>query len=124
MVQHDEVAVRLETGSAQVIGAGQTRLTCAYDDDLDLARVVHASTNRPGGKDLPARAAVSCQTRHEPSEGRGAVVDGGRSPLNRVSVKSAKSTLRGMSFNAVNVSAISCSEAISGLSTATSTRVV
>jgi hypothetical protein len=50
VVQHHEVTLGLETGPAQVIGAGQTGLTSAYDDDLS---VVHPSTNRVGALDLP-----------------------------------------------------------------------
>jgi hypothetical protein len=45
-----------------VIGAGQSRLPSAYDDDIDLADfarlrpgVVHASTNSTGARDLPER---------------------------------------------------------------------
>ncbi|GGY32151.1 hypothetical protein GCM10010384_44360 [Streptomyces djakartensis] len=53
MVQHHEAAVRLETGAPQVIGAGQTGLTGAYDDHLDLVCLVHTFANRARGVDLP-----------------------------------------------------------------------
>jgi hypothetical protein len=53
VVEHDEVAVRLEPGAPQVVGAGQSGLTGAYDGHLDLTRFVHASTNGGTGVDLP-----------------------------------------------------------------------
>src|SRR5262249_9607684 len=55
VVEDHEVTVRLKTRAPQVIGAGQSGLTSAYDDDVDVAYpgVVHVSTNRPGAADLP-----------------------------------------------------------------------
>lgn len=43
--------------------------------------------------------------------------------MKRVSTKAAKSTLPGISFSSVKVSAIRCSDAMSGLSTATAIRL-
>ncbi|CAL2059356.1 protein of unknown function [Streptomyces murinus] len=54
-VEDHEVAVRLESGAAHVIGAGQSCLTSAYDDHLDLTQFVHASTNSVPCAALPAR---------------------------------------------------------------------
>ncbi|MDX3247822.1 hypothetical protein [Streptomyces sp. ME18-1-4] len=58
MIEHYEVALRLETGAPQMIGTGQTCLTGAYDDHLDLTQVVHVSTNRTVGVDLPGAAVL------------------------------------------------------------------
>jgi hypothetical protein len=62
VIQHHEVPFRLETAPPQVIGAGQSCLPSAYDDDIDLTDftrlrpdVVHASTNSTGARDLPER---------------------------------------------------------------------
>jgi secondary thiamine-phosphate synthase enzyme len=53
VVQHHEVAVRFEPGPAQMKGPGQTGLTGAYDDYLDLACAVHAAVNSTGAGHLP-----------------------------------------------------------------------
>lgn len=50
-------------------------------------------------------------------------MEGGRSRLKRVSTKSLKTTLPGISFSSVKVSAIFCSEATAASSMATGIRV-
>lgn len=60
MVEHDEVTVRLQSDAPQMIGAGQTCLSGAYHDHIHFAcfagpRVVHASTNCAGVRDLPGQ---------------------------------------------------------------------
>ncbi|MEU3784993.1 hypothetical protein [Streptomyces sp900129855] len=58
MIEHHEVALRLETAAPQMVGTGQTCLTGTYDDHLDLTQVVHASTNGTVGVDLPEAAVM------------------------------------------------------------------